>query len=58
MLKKIMFIVLGKIGYVGSKLFHFLKDNAKDVVGLSRAELDYTNVKKLREFLRWKNPDI
>lgn len=51
-----MYTVLGKTGYVGSKLFHFLKDNGKDVVGLSRAELDYTNAKKLREFLSFKTP--
>ena len=51
-----MFFVLGSSGYVGSKIFHFLKSNGWEVVGISRAELDYTNPRILEEFLKSKNP--
>ena len=51
-----MFIVLGDTGYVGSKIFHYLKENRWEVVGISRAVLDYTNPKTLKEFLRSKKP--
>ena len=51
-----MFLVLGSSGYVGSRIFHFLKSNGWKVVGISRAEIDYTNPKILHEFLQSKNP--
>ena len=53
-----MFIVLGETGYVGSKIFHFLKENGWEVVGVSRTVLDYTNPKTLKEFLKSKKPDF
>ena len=51
-----MFLVLGSSGYVGSKIFHSLKENGCEVVGISRAELDYTNPSILEEFLQSKKP--
>ena len=51
-----MFIILGSSGYVGSKIFHFLTKNRRQVIGVSRSEIDYTNPKILKEFLRSKKP--
>jgi dTDP-4-dehydrorhamnose reductase len=51
-----MYLILGNSGYVGSKIFHLLKDNESKVVGISRSEVDYTNPKILKEFLRSKKP--
>ena len=51
-----MFLILGSSGYVGSKIFHFLTKNGKEVIGVSRSEIDYTNPKILKEFLRSKKP--
>ena len=51
-----MFLVLGSSGYVGSKIFHFLKENGCEVVGISRSEIDYSDSKTLKEFLQSKNP--
>ena len=51
-----MYIILGRTGYVGSKIFHFLTKNEREVVGISRSEIDYTNPKILKEFLRSKKP--
>jgi UDP-glucose 4,6-dehydratase len=56
MLEKGMFIVLGYSGYVGSKIFHFLKENGWEAVGISRSEIDYTDPKILKELLRSKKP--
>ena len=51
-----MFVILGSSGYVGSKISHYLTKNESKVVGISRAVLDYTNPKTLKEFLRSKKP--
>ena len=51
-----MFLVLGNSGYVGSKIFHFLKENGCEVVGISRSEIDYSDPKTLKEFLRSQKP--
>ena len=51
-----MYIVIGSTGYVGSKIFHFLKENGWEVVGISRSEIDYSSPKILKEFLRCKKP--
>jgi dTDP-4-dehydrorhamnose reductase len=51
-----MFLVLGSSGYIGSKIFHFLTKNERDVIGISRSEIEYTNPKILKEFLRSKKP--
>ena len=51
-----MFVILGSYGYVGSKIFHFLNENDREVIGISRSEIDYTNPKILKEFLRSKKP--
>ena len=56
MIPKGMFLILGSSGYIGSKIFHLLKENEKKVVGISRSEIDYTNPKILKEFLRSKKP--
>ena len=53
-----MFIVLGKTGYLGAKASLLFKDNFNDVIPLSRAELDYTDASKLKEFLRSKKPSF
>ena len=51
-----MFFLLGSSGYVGSKIFHFLTKNEREVIGISRSDIDYTNNKILKEFLRSKKP--
>ena len=51
-----MYIVIGSTGYVGSKIFHFLTKNERNVIGISRSEIDYTSPKILKEFLRSKKP--
>ena len=51
-----MFLILGSSGYVGSKLYHFLTKNERNVSGISRSEIDYTSPKILKEFLRSKKP--
>ena len=51
-----MFLILGNSGYVGSKIFQFLTRNGRKVVGISRAEIDYTDPKVLKEFLSSTNP--
>ena len=51
-----MYIIIGSTGYVGSKIFHFLTKNERNVIGISRSEIDYTNPKILKEFLRSKKP--
>ena len=51
-----MFIILGSSGYVGSKIFQFLTKSEKEVIGISRSEIDYTSPKILEEFLRSKKP--
>ena len=51
-----MFVILGSTGYVGSKIFHFLSKNEREVLGISRSEIDYTNPKILKVFLRSKKP--
>ena len=51
-----MLLVLGSSGYVGSKISHFLFKNEREVIGVSRSEIDYTNPKILKEFLRSKKP--
>ena len=56
MLQKKMLIILGSSGYVGSKIFHFLIKKETEVIGVSRSEIDYTNPKILKEFLRSKKP--
>ena len=56
MITERMFIILGSSGYVGSKIFHFLTKNGKEVIGVTRSEIDYTNPKILKEFLRSKKP--
>ena len=42
-----MFIVLGSTGYLGSYFVKHLLKEGEDVFGLSRAEIDYTNVGSL-----------
>jgi len=51
-----MLLILGSSGYVGSKISHFLFKNEREVIGVSRSEIDYTNPKILKEFLRSKKP--
>ena len=51
-----MFLVLGNSGYVGSKISHFITKCEKEVIGVSRSEIDYTNPKILNEFLRSQKP--
>lgn len=53
-----MFLILGSSGYVGSKFSHFLTKNERKVIGISRYEIDYTNPKILKEFLRSKKPSF
>ena len=51
-----MLVILGSTGYVGSKIFHFLKKNEREVLGVYRSETDYTNPKILKDLIRSKKP--
>ena len=51
-----MFIVLGSTGYLGSYFVKYLRQEGEDVFGLSRAEIDYTDVGSLISILRSKKP--
>ena len=51
-----MFVILGNTGYLGSKISHFLKKNDKEVIGIFRSEIEYTNPKIFKGFLRSKKP--
>ena len=51
-----MFIVLGSTGYLGSHFVKYLLKEGEDVFGLSRAEIDYTDVGSLISILRSKKP--
>ena len=53
-----MYLVLGSTGFVGSKILFVLNGFAHHVVGLSSADLDYTNASKLKEFLRSRKPQF
>jgi len=49
-----MIIVLGATGYLGSYFVKYLRQEGEDVFGLSRAEIDYTEVTSLISILRSK----
>ena len=49
-------LLIGK-GFIGNKLYNFLKDKL-DISFFSRAELDYTNRKILNDFLIAKNINV
>jgi len=51
-----MFLILGYSGYVGSKLYSFFSEKECGVIGISRSEINYTNPKILKDFLRSKEP--
>ena len=51
-----MFILLGATGYIGSYFVKHLHQEGEDVFGLSRAEIDYTDVSSLISILRSKKP--
>ena len=51
-----MFIVLGSTGYLGSYFVKYLHQKGEDGFGLSRAEIDYTDVGSLISILRSKKP--
>ena len=51
-----MFIVLGSTGYLGSYFVKYLLKEGEDVFGLSRTEIDYTDVGSLISILRSKKP--
>jgi UDP-glucose 4,6-dehydratase len=51
-----MFLILGSSGYIGSKISHFLTTNEREVLGISRSEIDYTSPKILKELIRSKKP--
>ena len=53
-----MIIILGRSGYVGSKICHFLTKNERNVSGISRSEVYYTSPKILKEFLRSNKPRL
>ena len=51
-----MYIVLGAMGYLGSYFVKYLQKEGEEVCGLSRAEIDYTEVTSLISILRSKKP--
>ena len=53
-----MIIVLGATGYLGSYFVKYLQKEGEDVFGLSRAEIDYTDVGSLISILRSKKPKL
>ena len=53
-----MFFILGSSGYIGSKFYQFLDMNERNVSGISRSEIDYTDPKTLKEFFGLKIQDF
>lgn len=51
-----MIFILGATGYLGSYFVKYLRQEGEDVFGLSRAEIDYTDVGSLISILRRKKP--
>ncbi|MDA8774948.1 sugar nucleotide-binding protein [Opitutales bacterium] len=51
-----MFFILGATGYLGSYFVKYLRQEGEDVFGLSRTEIDYTDVGSLISILRRKKP--
>ena len=51
-----MFIVLGAMGYLGSYFVSHLKNKCEEVRGLSRTEVDYTNIGTLIAILQSVKP--
>ena len=51
-----MYAVLGASGYVGAKFGEVLDSQGLAWMGLSRAEVDYSKVGVLREWLRAERP--
>ena len=51
-----MFLILGSKGYLGSHFFKHLRNIGEDVRGLSRSEIDYTDLDKLRTLLNDVKP--
>ena len=51
-----MIVVLGSTGYIGSKFINFFQSLGQEAIGVSRREIDYTNVLSLKNWLKSKNP--
>lgn len=51
-----MYVVLGATGYLGSYFVSHLKNKGEEVRGLSRSEIDYTNLDELRTLLNEIKP--
>jgi len=51
-----MYVVLGATGYLGSYFVSHLKNKGEEVRGLSRTEVDYTDLDNLLTFLRSTKP--
>ena len=51
-----MYVVLGATGYLGSYFVSHLKNKGEEVRGLSRTEIDYTNLDELRTLLNEIKP--
>ena len=51
-----MIVVLGSTGYIGSKFINFFQSLGQEAIGVSRCEIDYTNVLSLKNWLKSKNP--
>lgn len=49
-----MYLILGSTGYLGSHFLKQLRNMGEDVRGLSRSEIDYTDLVELRNFLKDK----
>ena len=51
-----MYLILGSMGYVGSHFFDYLSSLGQEVLGLSRKDFDYTDERKLANFLKENQP--
>ena len=50
-----MIILLGKTGYIGSKILESFNQTGSEISGISREEIDYYNHSELRNLLREVN---
>jgi UDP-glucose 4,6-dehydratase len=53
-----MILLLGATGYIGESFAQELKQRGKDVVALSRKDVDYSRFDVLLEFLRTRKPEF
>ena len=53
-----MYLVLGASGYIGSNFINYLRTTGRHAHGVSRSEVDYTDIDKLDHLLQDLKPDF